>query len=265
MGLVTLLFVALEIFWGGFNLPSYADKPFAMLDNLVVNPKYGLIYTASLHLVLVYSLFTMAIVRSERLAVPRVIWTTAAVIAIGLLAVFPQAVVSPMYIWGISFDRFSANWLATFGCGALVGLGVGLFFDWAEICSVPVADAWERDQKLLAGETGGGEKVAEAEQNIDAEAMVVNKLDQGDVDNEISIRYPAVASIGEGVAVFSLVGLCLGWSAALLVGAMLLVVFWPVRLAWKCDSCAPLAIQALAATVAFICGWRFLTVWTALL
>ena len=83
LGAVTLALVSLEVFWAGINLPGFPFDSFSILDHLILDQRVDLLWMIGCHLVLIYSLFTMAVVRSERLAIPASIAICGGMILLG--------------------------------------------------------------------------------------------------------------------------------------------------------------------------------------
>ena len=114
--------VALGVFWGGVNLPAGIghDFRFAMLSNLVIEPDYSLIGITGFHLMLVFGLFTGAVVRSEGLAVPVSIVGVVGLLGVLVAGVWPRAIV--MNCWGATapLAAFAVDWWLTLGLGCLL-------------------------------------------------------------------------------------------------------------------------------------------------
>ena len=228
LGLITLGLVALEVFWGGINLPVGIghDFRFALLDNLIVNPKYELIGIVGFHLVLVFGLFTASVVRSESLAVPVVIIGVVALIGAVYATSWPRAIVMD-YAGGTSaLPRFAPEWWLTLVSGVAAGCAAGFALD---------RNAWFNGQYKSVAEVDGS-----------AESF------------ETTDRARKVWKVSDGLAGLPLVGLFLGWQAVLSV-IVLLVLMLPIRSLIGCRACVALQAQVFLATLIHLSCWRLIT------
>ena len=225
LGLITLGLVTLEVFWGGINLPVGIgqDLRFAMIDNLIVNPRYDLIGIVGFHLVLVFGLFTASVVRSEGLAVPVAIVGVVAVVGVAYAAIFPRAIVMDYAGGTLELARFTPKWWLTLVLGAVVGCLAGFALD----CM-----AW-----------------------FNGAYKTVDEIDEAFVSTETSPRVRKVWTVADGVAAMPLVGLFLGWQALASV-IVLLVLMLPVRMLVRCRPCVALQTQVFLATLVHLSCWR---------
>ena len=223
LGVVTLGLVALGVFWGGVNLPVGIghDFRFAMLHNMVTDPEYSLIGITGFHLILVFGLFTAAVVRSEGLAVPVSIVGVVGVFGLIFAGVFPRAIVMDYLGNTGQLVRFAENWRLTLGLGALAGLVLGFALDQVVWFNGPYCSVDEVDNLV--------------------EVTDVNK---------------SVWSIADGIASLPLVGLFLGWQAVVSV-VVLLVLMLPFRMLVGCRACVSLQAQVFLATLVQLSCWRF--------
>ncbi|MDB2685733.1 prepilin peptidase [Mariniblastus sp.] len=228
LGLLTLGLVSLEVFWGGVNLPVGIgqDFRFALLDNLVGNPKYDLIGIVGFHLVLVFGLFTASVVRSEGLAVPVVIVGVVVAIGVAYAAVWPRAIVLDCFGGTSELSRFSLTWWLTLMIGAIAGSVAGFALD---------RMVWFNGQYKSVEE-------------IDTQACSPDAM----------AAASKVWTVADGVAAMPLVGLFLGWQALASV-IVLLVLMLPVRRLIRCRACVALQTQVFLATVVHLSCWRILT------
>ena len=226
LGLVTLGLVSLEVCWGGINLPIGIghDFRFALLDNLVVDPKFDLIGIVGFHLVLVFGLFTAAVIRSERLAVPVAIVGVTALVGVVYAAIWPRAIVMD-YAGGTSeLLRFAPKWWLTLVVGTVAGCLSGFALD------------------RLAWFNGDYKSVEEIGEIVDPAGT--------------RPRVRKVWTIADGVAAMPLVGLFLGWQAVFAV-VVVLGLMLPVRLLFGCRACVALQTQVFLATLIQLSCWRF--------
>ena len=225
LGLVTLGLVSLEVFWGGINLPVGIgpDFRFALLENLIGNPKYELIGIVGFHLVLVFGLFTASVVRSEGLAVPVSIVGVVAVIGVVYVAIWPRAIVMDCFGATSELARFAPNWWLTLVFGAVSGCFAGFAFDRL---------AW-----------------------FNGEYKSVDQIDNPFGSVEIVTRVTKVWTVADGVAALPLVGMFLGWQALVSV-IIILVLMLPVRILIGCRACVALQTQVFLATLVHLSCWR---------
>ena len=228
LGLVTLGLVALEVFWGGINLPVGIghDFRFALLDNLIGRPKYELIGIAGFHLVLVFGLFTASVVRSERLAVPMAIIGVVVTIGLAYAAIWPRAIVMDCFGGTSELARFAPKWWLTLILGAVVGCLAGFALDRV---------AW-----------------------FNGVYKSVSEIDIAASSSETIAPAPNVWTVTDGLAALPLVGLFLGWQALVSV-VVLLVLMLPVRLLVGCRACVALQTQVFLATLIHLSCWRLLS------
>ena len=227
LGLVTLGLVALEVFWGGINLPVGIGQNFrfALLDNLIGNPKYDLIGIVGFHLILVFGLFTASVVRSEGLAVPAAIVGVVAVVGVVYAAVWPRAVVMDCFGGTSELTRFANKWWLTLGLGAAVGCAAGFAFDRL---------AW-----------------------FNGPYKIVREIDQPVEEADGSVPGLKVWTLFDGVASLPLVGLFLGWQALVSVVGLLFLML-PVRILIGCRACVALQTQVFLATLVYLSCWRLI-------
>ena len=232
LGLVTLGLVALEVFWGGINLPSAIgdDVRFALLDNLIGRPKYDLIEIVGFHLILVFGLFTATVVRSERLAVPVAIVGVVVAIGVAYAAVWPRAIVMDCFGGTSELSRFAPKWWLTLTIGAAAGCVAGFALDRL---------VW------FNGEYKSVDEIA---------------TDAG--DPETITLAPKVWTVADGLAALPMVGLFLGWQALVSV-IVLLVLMLPFRILVGCRACVALQAQVFLATLVHLSCWRLVT-WVGL-
>ena len=296
LGFVTLLIIGLEVFWSGINLPGVAMGPFAILDSFILAPHTRLIWTAALHLTLVYTLFTFTVIRSERLSIPAAIAITATVFAIPMLTLSPAETLVP---WLNSGTRQSAA-AAWFGgqpmtllLGALFGSALGLgvaklpwfssagFVEPAEIDPdwTPASDPPLETESFEDLDT-----IADANLTTVRDQDASNSLDKlrgkdefaAEIQNEPqaksdSIKAPDrhVIPIHEGVACYGLVGLVLGWQAVVGVFAIQILLVAPIRSIVGSHNrwLGPISGQVFLATLVLIAAWRWvmqLPIWPEL-
>lgn len=321
LGGVTLGLVALEVFAGGANLPGLPKVPFRIIEHVVIEPGQRWFQLVGWHLALIYSLFTLAVIRSERLKVPASVVGVSLLVLVGVLAVWPEL---QLVDWqgGLTWQRpSSAGSVAmTAVAGTLAGLVVGSLLDrMPGFAAIPKYDAAEVDTPPSGlnefppgaaiepiGEEGpqphaGGNAPAVSEEDSDPQAFdpmeatvtrherldpEASRTEDGDAAMEVAPQKMAAAcerthlepvsdipassapspvrpvrSVPEGPAAMALVGLVLGWQAALGIG--LGVALTGQSLA-GCQGCRDKATLSLLATIwatAWICGWRW--IWAA--
>ena len=228
LGLVTLGLVALEVFWGGINLPAGIghDFRFALLDNLIGKPKYDLIGIAGFHLILVFGLFTGSVVRSERLAVPVSIVEVFAVVGVAYAAVWPRAIVMDCFGGTSELVRFAPNWWMTLALGAAAGCLAGFALD------------------RMAWFNGAYKSVGEVDKQVGA--------------GESSLPAKPVWTLADGVAALPLVGLFLGWQSVISVIALLVLIL-PIRILLRCRACVALQTQVFLAALIHLSCWRLIS------
>jgi prepilin signal peptidase PulO-like enzyme (type II secretory pathway) len=290
LGLVTLLLVALTVFWSGINLPGTGtEHRLDVVGNLIADPRNDLIQIVCFHLVLVYGLFTTVVIRTEKLPVPRSIVIVVAVIGVGLSAFLPHCYVVDWLGQTLPKMGVGKPWLATVGLGLVAGLIAGAVLDWLPALQWEYKDvkdvdslepaAWENSAeqaKETAVEFASDSKTdgisAEHESNaadLDCDAnggaSEASDEDQG-IENtgvELESGSPKLAapvsveSLPDGVATMAWVGLFLGWQAVVTVVAIL-VCLLPVRRLFHCRLCGSLAAQVFLATLVQLVGWRLI-------
>lgn len=284
LGLVTLGLVALTVFWGGFNLPGTGTgHQFDIVKNLVAEPRSDLIQIVCFHLVLVYSLFTVTVVRTEKLAVPGSIVGAFAVIGVGLATLMAHSYALDWCGQAMPSMNVGGSWLATIGLGAATGLVAGLIMDRLSAFGYEYKSVGEVDMaveviaidadEVDAGECGPsdsgsiGQEFEASDAKSDANSGFsssgdVSQVDQGDErglgSSKLDSEGPVgVLTIPDGVATMTLVGLFLGWQAVTVVVAML-VCWVPVRRLCHCFFCRSLASQVFLVTLVMLASWRFI-------
>ena len=228
LGLVTLGLVALGVFWGGINLPAGIghDFRFAMLHNTVTDPEYSLIGIAGFQLILVFGLFTAAVVRSEGLPVPVSIVGVVGAFGVFFAGIWPRAIAVDYLGNTGQLVSLAASWWLTLGFGALAGLVVGFALDRMVWFNGPYCS--------------------------------VDQIDNPDGLVEVAEVKRSVWSIADGVASLPLVGLFLGWQAVVSV-VVLLVLMLPFRMLVGCRACVSLQAQVFLATLVQLSCWRFVS------
>jgi len=234
LGLVTLGLVALEVFWGGVNLPEGIghDFRFALINNLINDPDYSLIGIAGFHLILVFGLFTASVVRSESLAIPIVIVGAVLVIGATYAAVWPRAIAVDFLGNTSELARFSPKWWMTIVFGAVAGCAAGFALD------------------RLAWFNGGYKSLSEVDAKDDS------------LETKTTVVGQSVRTITDGFASLPIVGLFLGWQAVVSV-IVLLVLMLPFRILIGCRFCVALQTQVFLATLVHLSCWRLVT-WVGL-
>ncbi len=99
LGTIFLLIAFLEILTGGSNLPFHMSDLSRGFEHLIFDPKWNLMQIASYHLALICLLFTFSLIRSERLQVPRNVFYWGLGIGIGLPLIWPNMT---FIAWNIS-------------------------------------------------------------------------------------------------------------------------------------------------------------------
>ena len=228
LGLVTLGLVALEVFWGGINLPVGIgqDFRFALLDNSIGDPKVDLIGIVGFHLILVFGLFTAAVIRSERLAVPVVIVGVFVAIGVVYAAIWPRAIVMDCFGSTSELARFTPKWWLTMTLGAAAGGVAGFALDRV---------AW-----------------------FNGAYKSVDEVDTATGLSETKPSAPNVWTITDGLVALPMVGLFLGWQALVSV-IVLLVLMLPFRTLIRCQACVALQTQVFLATLVHLSCWRLIT------
>ncbi len=290
LGFVTLLIIGLEVFWSGINLPGVAIRPFAILDSFILAPQARLIWTAALHLTLVYTLFTFTVIRSERLSIPAAIAITAAVLAVPMLTLSPAGTLVP---WSNSGTRQSAAAAAWFGgqpmtllLGALFGSAMGLgvaklpwfssagYVEPAEIDIVPTpasdpaqleTECFENldtitDADLTTVRVFNQDPTHSLDElGVENGVIADNENEQQANPDCMKVPAPHVIPIHEGVACYGLVGLILGWQAVAGMAAIQLLLVAPLRSIIGVHNrwLGPISGQVFLATLVLIAAWRW--------
>eukprot|EP01043_Picozoa_sp_COSAG02_P107098 COSAG02_NODE_43105_length_378_cov_0.655914_1_plen_88_part_01 len=84
LGFIFLLIAFFEILTGGSNLPFQQPSQSQGFEYLLFDPQWNLIQIAAYHLALICLLFTISLIRSERLQNPRSVFYWGLGIGVGL-------------------------------------------------------------------------------------------------------------------------------------------------------------------------------------
>lgn len=118
LGTVFLVLFLRETVSGGVPIPFRTPNHFVGIENTVFDPKWDLIASLAAHLVLLSLLFTLAIIRSEKMPIPLSIWAVAVILAIASL-------IAPGFPGIVDWNFSASKWLS-FGIESLKALGVAL-------------------------------------------------------------------------------------------------------------------------------------------
>ncbi|MFK7767067.1 MAG: prepilin peptidase [Mariniblastus sp.] len=133
LGTVFLIVCSVELLGGGINLPLRLVEARTGIENMIFEPKWDLIQLTIYHLVLICLLFTLALVRSERLKIPFAIVAVGLVFGIAMPLIWPSML---LISWQtdsdtlINLTRFSSNQALTLALGIAGGVGFGMILQW---------------------------------------------------------------------------------------------------------------------------------------
>lgn len=223
LGCIFLLISGVEILAGGANLPIRAVERLQGFEHLVFSPKWDLIQLTVYHLVLVCLLFTLALIRSERLRIPMSIFLTGLVFGIGLPLIWPSMSLVTWHIGVdqlIEFDRFSVDQFRTILFGLIGGLACGILVSWS---------------------------------TSNAELLDEDRAQQSTIEQ--------FNCIDNAVAGMILVGLFFGWQSALSVTLLMFAIRLLIAIAFPGPNSPVmnLSSQLLTATLVHLLSWRVLT------
>ena len=228
LGLTFLLLFLVEVVWGGINLPVRPDVGQYGIEFLLFTPNWFLILTFVFHATLMCGLFTIAVIASENKRVPVSVVFFAAIFLMAIASTWSYVIQIP---WNAGFADVD-NWPPEqFSKTSLYTMTIGLF----------------------AGVVAGS--VAWGVDAIGASRFPRRDDDKGKQSDPITRKGSAmVASMG-------LIGLALGWQAALLV-----LVLWfalrPILKLFFPTALLPLVSNGSAvmmfATILQITFWRLL-------
>lgn len=228
LGFVFLLIAFFEILTGGSNLPFQPALQTQGFEHLLLDPKWNLIQIASYHLALICFLFTFSLIRSERLQVPR-----------------------RVFYWGL-------------------GMGVGLPLIWPGMTLI----AWNIDTQqlieiargtttqfitfvygLIAGSACG---LLCSWATLNSKRMLEDRVYQSTIEQ---FNY-----VDDVIATMALVGIFLGWQAALSVTLFFLIMQTILLLSAKRyrQSAVPPSATVFTATLLHLLTWHastYLPIW----
>ena len=134
LGAIFLIMAVVELNGGGINLPFRpTDKPRGF-ENLLFDPKWDLLLVLFYQLILLSSLFTFALVRSEGFTVPKVLLAIPLILGIGSPLLWPEmSLVSWQndYRAAANIQSDWASHLTTTLIGGAAGLFVGRALKWS--------------------------------------------------------------------------------------------------------------------------------------
>jgi hypothetical protein len=154
--------------------------------HLITKPKWDLIQITSYHLTLICLLFTVLLIRSERLQVPRKIFLWGLGLGIGLPLIWPDMTLIAWQVHDnhlIEIGRGSSNQFITFAYGAIAGSACGLLGSWI---------------------------------TLNSKRMLEDRVHQSTIE-----QFDCVDDV---IAAMCLVGIFLGWQAALSVTLFFLFI-----------------------------------------
>lgn len=223
LGCVFVLIAFLEIQSGGANLPfqnAFNSEGFVYL---LFKPKWDLIQVATYHLTLICLLFTILLIRSERLQVPRKVFFWGVALAIGLPLIWPDMTLIAWQVHNnhlIEIARGSSNQLITFAYGAIAGSACGLLGSWI---------------------------------TLNSKRMLEDRVHQSTIE-----QFNCVDDV---IAAMSLVGIFLGWQAALSVTLFFLFIQAIFLLFTRGDrpNMVTPSVAILMATMLHLLTWQAFT------
>ncbi len=127
LGAAFLILTLRETISGGVPIPFRTPNTFAGIEYTLFDPQWDLLASLAQHLVLLSLLFTMAIIRIEKMPIPLSIWLLAA--TLGITSLF-----LPHFSGMVNWKFNSTNWLHG-SLDSLLAAGLGL---WASLVAAGV-------------------------------------------------------------------------------------------------------------------------------
>lgn len=223
LGFVFLLIAFFEILTGGSILPFQTPGHSRGFEHLIFDPKWNLIQIASYHLALICLLFTFSLIRSERLQVPRNVFYWGLGIGIGLPLIWPDMT---LIAWNI--DTHQVINIARASSTQFITIAYG----------------------LIAGSACG---LLGSWATFNFKRMQEDRVHQSTIEQ--------FNGVDDVIAAMALVGIFLGWQAALSV-TLFFFVIQAALLAFKKGN-KPSAFTPSAAvfvaTLLHLLTWKLLT------
>ncbi len=143
LGFVFLVIIGFEFVGGGWNLPISNHESFAGIEEVLFDPNWHLLQLTIFHLILLSTLFTFALIETDRLPIPKSIVLFSLMLGIGLPMIWPELLLE-------SWNPFSASEMLErtgldFGLTILVGGLAGVATGWL------VSSLWRDGLALPAG------------------------------------------------------------------------------------------------------------------
>ena len=223
LGCVFLLISFLEILTGGSNLPFQDAIQSRGFEHLLFDPKWDLIQITSYHLVLICLLFTFSLIRSERLQVPTKVFCWGLVFGVGLPLIWPDMT---LIAWHID-----TNHLTEFARGSSAQ-----FITFA--------------YGLTAGSACG---LLSSWATLNSKRMLEDRVHQSTIE-----QFHCVDDV---IAAMSLVGIFLGWQAALSVTLFFLFIQAMLLVFTKGNRPTPItpSVVVFVATLLHLLTWQAFT------
>lgn len=228
LGFIFLLIAFFEILTGGSNLPFQQPSQSQGFEYLLFDPQWNLIQIAAYHLALICLLFTISLIRSERLQIPRSVFYWGLGIGVGLPLIWPDMT---LIAWNIDTDqlieiaRASSTQFITFAYGLIAGSACGLLCSWA---------------------------------TLNSKRMLDDRVHQSTIEQ--------LNCVDDTIAAMALVGIFLGWQAALSVTLFFLFIQAVLLVSTKGNRTSAVTPSAavFVATLLHLITWQgftYLPVW----
>lgn len=220
LGVVFLLIAFFEILTGGSNLPFQPTLQTRGFEHLLLDPKWNLIQIASYHLALICFLFTFSLIRSERLQVPRQVFYWGLGMGVGLPLIWPGMT---LIAWNIDTQQL------------------------IEIARGTTAQFITFAYGLIAGSACG---LLCSWSTLNSQRILEDRIQQSTIEQ---FNY-----VDDVIAAMALVGIFLGWQAALSVTLFFLIVQTVLLLSAKgvSPSAVPPSATVFTATLLHLLTWQ---------